>query len=82
MSDLSNKFLAWEIVIPFLILGVTGLVGYGALSEEVKHKAADKTVAVLQTKVENIENTTDDIKTEQKEQRKILNKIAAKIGVD
>lgn len=78
--DVSNRFLAAEIWIPFAVLAVGGLVSIGSLSNEIEHKADKTDVAVLSSEVENIKDTVDDIKAEQKAQREILDRIDKKIG--
>lgn len=82
MPDISNKFLSVEIIIPFLVLAVGGLVGYGSLSADVDHKAEKADVRVLDEKVSNIEGDVDEIKEEQKEQRTILERIDRAVARD
>lgn len=36
-----------QILIPFIILSIGGLISYGTLSSEMTHKASEKDVAVL-----------------------------------
>jgi hypothetical protein len=82
VPDISNKFLSVEIIIPFLVLAVGGLVGYGSLSADVDHKAEKADVRVLDEKVSNIEGDVDEIKEEQKEQRTILERIDRAVARD
>lgn len=80
MSDVSNKFLAVEIWLPPVAIVIAGAISYGSLKAEVEHKAEKEDVAVISTKVENIEDDVKEIKDEQKEQRKILDRIDRKLN--
>ena len=75
MTDVSNKFLSVEILIPFIVLVIGGLLSYGSLSSDVEHKADKTDVAVLQTEVSHVKEDVKEIRKEQKEQREILEEI-------
>ena len=71
-EDISNKFLGIEIMIPFILLAIGGLISWGSLSADMDHKADKAAVEVLTQKVEDI---ADDVE-ENKEAVKELNDIA------
>ncbi len=58
-KDISNRFLSIEIIIPFLLLAVGGLISYGSLSSDVEHKAEAADVQVLQNEVKHIKETVE-----------------------
>lgn len=78
-KDVSNRFLSIEIAIPFVVILIGGLVGYGSLSADVDHKAEKTDVEVVKNEVEHIKEDLDEIKEEQKEQRQILDRIDRKL---
>ena len=75
MTDVSNRFLAWEILIPFVVLAIGGLISWGSLSADMDHKAEKTDVAVLKTEVTHIKEDVQDVKEEQKKQRELLEDI-------
>ena len=77
--DVTNRFLAVEIWLPPIAIIVAGAISYGSLASDVEHKADKQDVAVISTKVDAIEKDVDEIKTEQREQRKILDRIDRKL---
>jgi len=61
-TDISNRFLSVEIIIPFIILAVGGLISYGSLSSDVEHKAGKLQVEVIQTQLDNIASDVSENK--------------------
>lgn len=73
MSDISNRFLSVEIVIPFVLLAIGGMMSYASLSADVEHKASREDVAVLKAEVDHIKETTAEIQKQVNDNSKILN---------
>lgn len=79
-GDISNRFLAVEIWVPFAVLAVGGLISWGSLSSDMKHKAEDSDVLVVQAEMKHIKDDVKEIKAEQQQQRKILEEIARNVS--
>lgn len=81
-KDVTNRFLALEIWLPWILALIAAGVAWGQVSADLEHKAEKEDVAVISTKVENIEDDVAEIKDEVKENTKILERIATKLGAE
>ena len=87
--DITNKTLFREILIPFGVLAIGGLIGYGTLWADVAHKADKTDIAIIATEMKNIaedvsenKENIESVDAKVDTNHDLLIKISTKLGIE